>query len=268
VAAGPAREHVRALGQQGIGWRRAAELAGISKSTMRSLMFGASGRDASAQIRPETAAAVLAVPAASRNVAPGTPVDATGTRRRVEALVATGWSRAKLGERLGIEPTGMSELLRREQVTAGRARAVADLYDELWNRPPPEREWREKISAARSRNYAREHGWAPPAAWDDDLIDNPRTPPPAGWQRTSATPRGAELAEEAAELLRQDYTRELAAERLGVSRNTLDKAIERHQASGREHEAQRARFAAASATTGVVAERQAAEAQPIEMEAG
>jgi hypothetical protein len=67
------------------------------------------------------------VPTASRDVAPGTPVDATGTRRRVEALVATGWSRAKLGERLGIEPTGMSELLRREQVTAGRPRAVADL---------------------------------------------------------------------------------------------------------------------------------------------
>jgi transcriptional regulator with XRE-family HTH domain len=206
VAADQAREHVRALGRQGIGWRRAAELAGISKSTMRSLMFGASGRDASARIRPETAAAVLAVPAASRDVAPGTPVDATGTRRRVEALVATGWSRAKLGERLGIEPTGMSELLRREQVTAGRARAVADLYDELWNRPPPEREWREKISAARSRNYARDHGWAPPAAWDDDLIDDPQAPAPAGWQRTSATPRGAELAEEAAELLRQDYT--------------------------------------------------------------
>jgi hypothetical protein len=53
-----------------------------------------------------------------------------------------------------------------------------------------------------------------------------------------------------------------------VSRATLDKAIERHQGPGREHEAQRARFAAAGATAGVVAKRQANEAQPIEMEAG
>jgi transcriptional regulator with XRE-family HTH domain len=258
---------VRALGRQGIGWRRAAELAGISKSTMRSLMFGASGREPSSQIRPETATAILAVPATSRDVAAGTPVNATGTRRRLEALVATGWSRAKLGERLGIEPTGMSELLRREHVTAGRARAVADLYDELWDRPPPEREWREKISAARSRNYAREHGWAPPAAWDDDLIDDPHAPRPAGWQRSSDVARGAELAEEAAELLRQDYTRELAAGRLGVSRNTLDRTLARHQSAGREHEAQRARFAAAGATP-AAGELQVGQERAVEREAG
>jgi hypothetical protein len=42
---------------------------------------------------------------------------------------------------------------------------------------------------------------------------------------------------------------------------TLDRALARYQSAGREHEAQRARFAAAS-------ERQPDEAQPIEMEAG
>jgi hypothetical protein len=184
--AGPAREHVRALARAGIGWRRAAELAGVPQSTMRALMYGASNREPCARIRPQTAAAILAVRAELRNVAAGTPVDAAGTRRRLEALVAIGWSRAKLGDRLGIGATGMSELLRRGRVTAGRAQAAADLYDELWNRPPPENEWREKISAARSRNYAREHGWAPPVAWDDDQIDLPDGKSAAGWRRPEA----------------------------------------------------------------------------------
>lgn len=230
VDAGPAREHVRRLAAAGIGWKRTAELAGVSRGAMRKLLLGGPGeRPPTKRIRPETAAALLAVQVSPANLGGRALVDSAGTRRRVQALVAIGWSRAKLGGRLGIEPSGMSELLRREHVTAGRARAVTALYDELWNRQPPEGEWREKISAARSRNYAREHGWAPPAAWDDDLIDNPQAPGPTGWQRTCATPRGADLAGEAAELLAWDCTREQAAERLGVRRGTLDTALRRAQ---------------------------------------
>jgi hypothetical protein len=188
----PAREHVRALGRLGIGWRRAAELAGIPQSTMRALVFGRVGRPGpSSRLRQETAAAILAVRAYPGNVAAGTPVDATGTRRRLEALAAIGWSRAKLGEQLGIEPTGMSELFRRDRVRAGRAQAVADLYEQLWNRRPPEDGWREKISAARSRNYARQHGWAPPLAWDEDQLDAPDGKPAEGWQRPVRTTRAA-----------------------------------------------------------------------------
>lgn len=228
VDAGPAREHVRRLAGAGIGWKRTAELACVSRGAMRKLLLGGPGeRPPTRRIRPETAAALLAVQVSSANLGARALVDSAGTRRRVQALVAVGWSRAKLGERLGIEPSGMSDLLRREHVTAARARAVTALYDELWNRRPPEGEWREKISAARSRNYAREHGWAPPAAWDDDLIDNPQAPGPAGWQRASATPRGADLAGDAAELLAWDCTREQAAERLGVRRGTLDTALRR-----------------------------------------
>jgi hypothetical protein len=187
--AAPAREHVRALAQLGIGWRRAAELAGIPASTMRALIWGASNREPCARIRPQTAAAILAVRAHPGNVAAGTPVDAMGTRRRLEALVAIGWSRTKLGQRLGIEPSGMSELFRRDRVRASRAQAVADLYDQLWDRRPPEDGWREKISAARSRNYARQHGWAPPLAWDEDQLDLPDGKPAKGWQRSARATR-------------------------------------------------------------------------------
>jgi hypothetical protein len=61
-----------------------------------------------------------------------------------------------------------------EQVTAGRARQVAALYDDLSMTPPPETNQRERIAASRSRNFARQRGWAPPLAWDD--IDNDEAP--------------------------------------------------------------------------------------------
>jgi transcriptional regulator with XRE-family HTH domain len=250
VPADPVREHVQALGAAGIGWKRAAELAGISKGTMRKLLQGGPGnRPPCQRIRPDTAAAILAVQPSAANLGARAVVDATGTRRRVQALVAVGWSQAHIAAQVGLTPSGMSRLLlHQDQVTAATARAVRAVYDELWDQAPPEGTHWEKASAARARNHALASGWAPPAAWDDDRIDDPQAPEPAGWQRTSDVPRGAELAEEAAELFRQGYGRELAAERLRVSRNTLDKAIERQRAAEtRDHEAQRARFAAAAA---------------------
>jgi hypothetical protein len=255
----PAREHVRALAQLGIGWRRAAELAGLHNSVVRALLYGSSGREPCRQIRAETAAAILSVPASPDGVAAGTPVDATGTRRRLEALVAIGWSRAKLSERLGLVPNEMSATLRRGQVTAARAAAVAELYDRLWNRQPPEAEWRDKIAAARSRNYAREHGWAPPLAWDDDRIDQPDAQPAEDWRRSAGTKRtAAELAEEAADVMRQGHTIGQAAERLGVSRSAIEHATRRAAAAAtQEHETQRARFAT----------REAVQTPEIEMEA-
>lgn len=118
---------------------------------------------------------------------------------------------------------------------------------------------REKIAAARARNYAWANGWAPPLAWDDDVIDLPDGKPAEGWHRSSQTTRpAAELAEDAAELAGQGYTLKHAAGRLGVSRYALDKALSRaHEAAGQEHDAQRARFAATSPAAATEIEREA-----------
>ena len=156
----------------------------------------------------------------------------------------------------------MSQLLRGDQVTAGTARAVAEAYSQLWDKAPAERDHREKIAAARARNHARERGWAVPMAWDDAEIDKPEGKPAEGWRREPRrNHRSGELAEDAAELFRQGYTREQAAERLGVSPDALEQALRRAQrAAEEEHEGQRARFAAASAAK--------APAQETEREAG
>jgi hypothetical protein len=229
VDAGPSREHVRQLAAAGIGWKQAAKLASVSTGVMSKLLYGGpGGRPPSQRVRPATAAAILAVRPDRENLGAAAIVPATGTHRRIQALVATGWSQAKIGGRLGMTPANFAAMMRRDHVTAATERAARTIYDELWNRPPPETGQREKIAAARARKHARANRWAPPLAWDEDQLDTPDGKPAEGWQRPTRTCwRSAELAEEAQDLFAQDYSREHAAGRLGVSRAALDQALAR-----------------------------------------
>lgn len=187
VDAGPAREHVRALSAAGVGWKRAAELAGVSSGAVSRLLYGGPGdRAPSRRIRPQTAAAILAIRPTAQAFAPGALVASTGIRRRLQALVATGWSQARLAGHLGLTPSNFGAMMRSGQVTAGTAQAVRDMYDRLWNQPPPGHSQRARAAASRARKHAAERGWAPPLAWDDDQIDLPGAQPANGWERPGA----------------------------------------------------------------------------------
>jgi hypothetical protein len=251
VDAEPVREHLRALFAAGIGRRRVGELAGVSSGSLSKILYGGPGnRPPSRRIRPQTAGAILAVRPALEQLAPSALVDITGARRRVQALVACGSSQARLAR--GLTAANFCGMLRRDQVTASTARAVSDLYDRLWDRPPPEHDQRTKIAAARARNHAAAHGWAPPLAWDDDQIDDPHGRPAEGWKRPARTTRpSTELAEDATELMRREgYTRENAAARLGVSLAALQGALDcTWRAREQEHAAQRDRFAETAAVS-------------------
>lgn len=177
VDAEPVREHVRTLQAAGLGWRRIAQLAGVPNGSISKLIYGDGrrGMAPSKRVRPHTAAAVLAIQP-GLDVLGGTAlVDGAGTRRRLQALVAVGWAQARLADHLGIHRTNLNKMLldQDKPVYARTARAARALYEELWDSPPPQGGHREKISASRARNYARERDWFPPAAWDDDLIDLP-----------------------------------------------------------------------------------------------
>jgi transcriptional regulator with XRE-family HTH domain len=183
VDAAAARAHVQALSQAGISWRRAVTLAGVSTGALSKLLYGGPGDRAPARrIRPGTAAAILAVRPDARNLGECAVVDAAGTHPRLQALVAIGWSQAKLAARLGMTPANFAAMMRRGRVTASTARAAAAVYGELWNQRPPETSQQEKIAVARARNHARARGWAPPLAWDDDQLDRPGGKPAEGWQ--------------------------------------------------------------------------------------
>lgn len=245
----PVRQHIRDLQAAGTGWRRVAELAGLNRSTLNKILYGGPGdRPPARRIRAGTAQAILRV---RPSLAPHALTDATGTHRRLQALVAVGHSQVHLAERLGVTRPNFGAMMHRGQVTVQTREAVRELYDQLWNQPPPEHDQHTRQAATRARNLARARGWAPPLAWDDDLIDRPEASPAEGWQRgTRKTHRAAELAEDATELLAQGSTREQAAERLGVKLTALEQALlrtrQRESDHVAEHETQRALFAAAA----------------------
>jgi hypothetical protein len=99
----------------------------------------------------------------------GLLVPGTGTRRRLQALVALGWSTHALEAELGQKRSYVSRLITADSdVHAATAEKVAALYDRLSMTIPPAK------TAKRVRNYAAKQGWVPPLAWDD--IDNDSEP--------------------------------------------------------------------------------------------
>lgn len=155
-------------------------------------------------------------------------VPAAGTQRRLQALMRNGWSWGVLAARLGIPRQRLrAKLCRHQHVTPATATAVRALYDQLWDQPPPERTPHERAAATRSRRYAREHGFVPPAGWDDDEIDDPAASPADGWERREGVRRWGVLAEDAADLLRTGEEPGQVAERLGVTRSTLSTVLTR-----------------------------------------
>src|SRR4051812_2319842 len=106
VDAGPVREHIAALRAAGIGVERIAQLAGLSVSHIRQLAeHGRDGLPSTQRVRPSTAARVLSIDVGDVSRAPRSRVDATGTRRRLQALMATGWPTELLADQLGRRPT-------------------------------------------------------------------------------------------------------------------------------------------------------------------
>jgi hypothetical protein len=188
--AGPVREHIRALRGCGIGLRRIAEAAGVDRKRLQAVLGGRPERGTGPQekVRPALAAAVLAVEPTLELLGAKTPIDATGTHRRLQALVAAGWPQARLAARLGMAPGNFSGTMTREQVTVRTARAVRALYDVLWAVDPREHGV-DNQAYSRARNHAASNGWAPVGAWDDDLIDDPQAFP--DWTGRCGTPQGA-----------------------------------------------------------------------------
>lgn len=151
-------------------------------------------------------------------------VDATGTRRRIEALVWCGWSLARLSARLGTSDSHARKILTSRRVAAATERAVRELYRELWSQAPPEAAPYDRRAASRARSFARARGWVPPAAWDDDEIDDPAARPAEGWERGDRREYGA-LAEEAAELAGHGEHPEMIAVRLAASVKTVERTL-------------------------------------------
>jgi hypothetical protein len=114
----------------------------VPTSTVNQLVFGKRRSDGTTRpirrIKRDTAEKLLALRPDPALLAGGAVVDATGTHRRVQALITLGWSQSEIGRRIGIAPSNMAAVMHRSHITAATARAVRETYEQLWNRRPPE----------------------------------------------------------------------------------------------------------------------------------
>lgn len=207
VDAEPVRRHVLKLMAAGMGLKRIAALAGVSNGSATKLIYGTYAktdgpprgckgkgdvvRPPARRVRKETAEKWLSVKFEYTERA---RVDGSDTARRLQALMAIGWSGQKLGERLGILRANMTPLIHgRGDVTVARAEQVHKLYLELADQAPPEDNQRDRIAASRARNYARQMGWSPPLRINGKLVVGTPLPEPI------------EQLTEPVELSRDDY---------------------------------------------------------------
>jgi hypothetical protein len=227
VDAAPVRAHIYKLQEAGLGWKRIAELSGVGNTAVSQLIYGRKGSTGDPRKGEELkrvlavkAEKILAVKPELSNLCGGANVPSRGFVRRVQALVAVGWSLSKIARRLGVSETNMGPMLQRPTVSARYFRRMVDVYDELWNVLPPHEEWRDLIAYRRSLRLARERGWVPPLAWDD--IDADVVPPVA--ESVAVDPVAVELALSGVVVrLSHDERREIV--RRGVKLRLSDAAI-------------------------------------------
>jgi hypothetical protein len=157
----PARAHIARLRGLGWTWEAIGTTAGLSAWVALNVHRGTTRR-----VLPESETALLAiapVPYGSHRAVP-----ALGARRRVQALAWMGWPNHEIARRIGCSPRSLPTLLARGRISTRLALRIAAVYDELAAVRGPS-----KGAASKARLY----GWAPPLAWDDDRIDNPRCRP-------------------------------------------------------------------------------------------
>lgn len=205
-----ARHHAERL--IAAGWTQAqiARAAELNHRTVCDVVNGAS------TIANGTALAILNI---GIGAAPldGRDVDGTGSMRRIQALVAIGWSLAQLAPRIGMYVTDLGLIAngKRPRVRAATADTIARGYRRLARVPGP---------SARARNEAARRNWAGPAAWEEHTIDDPTAQP-----EVDQMPEPELKRDELAELRRQEVIHlasfstppEEIAARLGIGFTTV-----------------------------------------------
>jgi transcriptional regulator with XRE-family HTH domain len=228
VDATPARAHITALMAAGMGLKQIVAVSDISQGLLWKLIYGKRRTDGtrtpSKRIRLVTEQTILTI---TLNLADGARIDSTGTTRRIQALVAIGWSQSKIAARLGILRSNFTALAHGQtDVTVAHANAVADLYDELWNTAPPRAGHRDKIAYSRSIRYATLAHWCVPMAWDTETIDDPAAKPDLGLHDNLTGGKRVHV-DDIEFLADQGLTIEQVAHRMSVVKSTIEHACAR-----------------------------------------
>lgn len=178
VDAEPARAHLQLL-HATMSWSKIAEATGCDPRGMQLLIRGERR-----EINRTTHDKILAVKP-TPTPSPGMYLDATGLRRRLQALGAIGYSCIYIAKRIKTADARLHLIANGKQSTVRYvlARRIIAVYDELSDTPAPKGRSRTRVV----RN-AEANNWAGPVAWDDDTIDDPQAAPE--WTGHCGTDRG------------------------------------------------------------------------------
>lgn len=235
----PLREHIDTVTRAaGITVNAFAAIAGMDWNTIGAIMDGS--RD---KVRTVTARKILAVtPQSAEESAGNARVDATGTRRRLQALARNGWSIHVL-ERRGVASFAVLQAVRdgKKTIAASTRRKVAAAYRELETVQAPETTRGERISAHRTKAEAERRGFAPPGAWDESFIDDPDAEPRWDWVHAGDAPKRrksdeqAERAEDIRDLTRNGgLSLAEAAARAGITEEWAAELLSRYPETDEE----------------------------------
>lgn len=165
VDATECKAHVSALRKMGYSMRRIAAESGLDTDTLTNLGEWHPG----SRVRLSTHEKIMRIPLPAQVVNGGSQaLPNVGTRRRLQALVAAGYSNEFIAAEFGISAVNVGQWLRRDYVSAETLDRVRELFNRLQLVPGP---------SDHARRRAQRLGWQPPLAWDEEDIDNPSAKP-------------------------------------------------------------------------------------------
>ncbi|NEA52359.1 hypothetical protein [Streptomyces sp. SID10815] len=222
VDATPARQHINTLRALGHSIPDIQRTANTSPATIARILYHGVNKRAE-RIRPDVAARILAIPAQPAPLKPTSIIDATGTRRRIQALIHMGWPATELAPLIGFHPRRITDLSHSERVTAETAQRIATAYRKLHTKHPGDHHV--SLPAQRlARATATRYGWHGPLAWDD--IDNPDCQPDTKGTitRPYRRPKAVIDRDKIARLTTQGYTAAQIAAAIGCSPRSVSRA--------------------------------------------
>jgi hypothetical protein len=177
VDAEPVRQHLRKVNAVGMSYPAIADRLGLPQAnSLQHVLWGRGTPEPGQKVKRETAELILSFWPSLEDFPEHALIDATGTRRRVEALAVRGWARHLVAARIGVNIKYFRKAVGRQRVSARLARGVAEAYDAWWDQDPLEHGV-PLSSVSRVLADAARGSFHGPLSWDDDTIDDPSAVP-------------------------------------------------------------------------------------------
>jgi len=187
--------HLDALRDVGIGYRRVGELIGRDGQVVRRI-------NGNTKVLRDIGERILCVPIDWRLAKDEARFDATGSRRRLQSLLALGYDNRTLAREIDYTENSIWRIQSGTQtiIEAAAARKIEAAFNRLQLTPG---------ASVRAVNRAKTLGYPAPLAWDEDTLDDPNAMPDAKINVFASTRRLRSLC-------RMGFAQKYLSERLNI----------------------------------------------------